>query len=102
MKYCAHCGAELMDEAVVCVKCGCAIENIIEGASEKDWLTTLLLALFLGGIGIHRFYVNKIGTGIIMILLCWTGISLIWAIIDIIMIATGRFKDKNGNIILKR
>jgi TM2 domain-containing membrane protein YozV len=102
MKYCAHCGSELMDAAVVCVKCGCAVEHFVEGASEKDWLTTLLLAIFLGGIGIHRFYVNKIGTGIIMLLLCWTGISFIWAIIDIIMIATGKFKDKTENVIIKR
>jgi TM2 domain-containing membrane protein YozV len=102
MKFCAHCGNELLDEAVVCVKCGCAVNQIPKNASEKDWLTTLLLALFLGGIGIHRFYVNKIGTGIIMILLCWTGISVIWAIIDIIMIATGKFKDKNDNFIIKK
>ncbi|MDR2314624.1 MAG: TM2 domain-containing protein [Spirochaetaceae bacterium] len=102
MKYCAHCGSELMDEAVICIKCGCAVEQIIEGVSEKDWLTTLLLSIFLGGIGVHRFYVNKIGTGIIMLLLCWTGISLIWAIIDIIMIATGKFNDKNGNAIIKK
>jgi TM2 domain-containing membrane protein YozV len=100
MKYCAHCGTQLMDEAIVCVKCGCAVEQITNG-SEKDWLTILLLAIFLGGIGVHRFYVNKIGTGIIMLLLCWTGISVIWAIIDIIMIATGKFKDKKGNLILK-
>jgi TM2 domain-containing membrane protein YozV len=58
--------------------------------------------IFLGGIGIHRFYSNKIGTGIIMILLCWTGISLIWAIIDLIMIVTGKFKDKEGKIIIKK
>jgi TM2 domain-containing membrane protein YozV len=102
MKYCAHCGAELMDEAVVCVKCGSTVNEMPTDASEKDWLTTLLLAIFLGGIGIHRFYVNKIGTGIIMILLCWTGISTIWAIIDIIWIATGKFKDKNDKIVLKR
>jgi TM2 domain-containing membrane protein YozV len=69
--------------------------------STSDWLTALLLAIFLGTLGIHRFYVKKIGTGIIMILLCWTGISTIWSIIDIIMIATGKFKDKSGRVLSK-
>ena len=31
----------------------------------KDWLTTFLLCLFLGGLGVHRYYVGKIGTGIL-------------------------------------
>jgi len=68
---------------------------------HKDWLTTLLLAIFLGVIGGHRFYVHKIGTGVTMLLLCWTGISLLWAIIDIIMIALGKFEDAEGRVISK-
>ena len=67
--------------------------------SEKSGLVTLLLCLFLGIIGIHRFYTKKIGTGILMLLLCWTGISEIWWIIDIIMILCGKFKDKSGGIV---
>jgi len=68
---------------------------------NKDLLTTLLLAIFFGYFGVHRFYVRKIGTGILMLLLSWTGISTIWAIFDIIKIATGKFKDGKGNIIQK-
>ena len=68
---------------------------------HKDWQTTLLLAIFLGWIGGHRFYVRKIGTGFLMLLLCWTGISFLWAIIDIIMIAIGKFEDKEERIIQK-
>lgn len=62
--------------------------------SEKGFVATLLLCLFLGGLGVHRFYVGKIGTGILM-LLTLGGLG-IWALIDIIMIAVGSFKDKNG------
>lgn len=67
--------------------------------SEKSGLATFLLCLFLGMIGIHRFYTKKIGTGILMLLLCWTGVSQIWWIIDIIMILCGKFKDKSGGIV---
>ncbi len=68
--------------------------------SQKNRLAAFLLCLFLGTIGIHRFYVGKIGTGILMICLCWTGISTIWAIIDLIFILCGLFKDAFGKKVL--
>lgn len=37
----------------------------VTNASEKDWLVTFLLCFFCGGIGVHRYYVGKIGTGIL-------------------------------------
>ena len=65
--------------------------------SEKNWLTTLLLCIFLGGIGVHRFYAGKIGTGILMIVTC--GGCGIWTLYDLIMILMGNFTDKDGNAI---
>jgi TM2 domain-containing membrane protein YozV len=64
---------------------------------KKDWLTTLLLCIFLGGLGIHRFYTGKVGTGILMIL-TFGGLGL-WTLIDLIFIAMGKFKDKQGNYV---
>ena len=64
--------------------------------SPKSWIATLLLCVFFGIFGVHRFYVGKVGTGILMILLCATGISEIWCIIDFICILLKRFKDKQG------
>lgn len=63
--------------------------------SDKNWLATLLLCLFLGGIGVHRFYVGKVGTGILQLITL--GGCGIWTLIDLIMIITGSFTDKEGN-----
>ncbi len=68
-------------------------ENTVQ-KSEKGFVPTLLLAFFLGGLGIHRFFVGKIGTGILQ-LITLGGLG-IWALIDIIMIVVGSFKDKSG------
>ena len=65
--------------------------------SDKEWLVTLLLSLFIGTLGVHRFYVGKIGTGILQLITC--GGCGIWVLIDLIMIITGSFKDKDGNTI---
>jgi TM2 domain-containing membrane protein YozV len=67
------------------------------GKSEKSNVVALLLCLFLGGLGVHRFYVGKIGTGIAM-LLTLGGLG-IWALIDLIMIALSKFTDKEGNVL---
>ena len=67
--------------------------------SEKNWLTALLLCILVGGLGIHRFYVGKIGTGIIWLLTA--GCFGIGALVDLIKIACGKFTDAEGKI-LKR
>ncbi|MEM4992171.1 TM2 domain-containing protein [Priestia sp. SB1] len=66
-------------------------------SSEKNWLITVLLCFFLGGLGAHRFFVGKIGTGIVM--LVTLGGFGIWSLIDLIVIIAGNFKDSEGNLI---
>jgi TM2 domain-containing membrane protein YozV len=56
---------------------------------EKGWITALILSIFLGWLGIDRFYLGKFGTGIIK--LFTLGFFGIWWIIDIILIAV-KFK----------
>jgi len=66
----------------------------------KDWLTTLLLSIFLGFLGVDRFYTGYTGLGILKLVTC--GGMGIWALIDLIMIATGSFKDAAGNPLVKK
>jgi TM2 domain-containing membrane protein YozV len=53
--------------------------------------------LFLGVIGVHRFYIGKIGTGILMI--CTVGGAGVWWLVDFIMICCNKFVDKQGYIL---
>ena len=62
--------------------------------SDRNFVVTILLCALVGVLGIHRFYVGKIGTGILMLLT--GGGASIWWIIDLIMLATGNFRDKQG------
>lgn len=63
-------------------------------ASPKGFVPTILLCFFLGSLGIHRFYVGKVGTGILMILT--VGGLGIWTLIDFIMIVCSAFTDAEG------
>ena len=58
----------------------------------------LLLCFFVGVLGVHRFYVGKVGTGVAMIFTL--GGLGIWVLIDLIMIIVGGFTDSNGKYIL--
>lgn len=66
--------------------------------SDKKRLPVLLFCLFLGWLGVHRFYVGKIGTGIATILTIGGGFG-IWPLIDLILIIAGSFKDKQGKVV---
>ena len=97
-KFCQNCGAEASPAAVVCVKCGASLAAA--PAEGRDWLTALLLSIFLGTFGIHRFYTGHTVIGVIQLLTL--GGCGIWALVDIIMIAAGSYKDKEGRPLVRR
>ncbi len=60
----------------------------------KSKVAAALLCFFLGGLGVHRFYLGYTGLGIAQLLTC--GGCGIWALVDFIMILTGSVKDSEG------
>ncbi|MCB1174077.1 MAG: TM2 domain-containing protein [Leptospiraceae bacterium] len=70
-----------------------------ESNASKDWMTTLLLCLFAGTLGVHRFYTGHTGIGLAQ--LFTLGGCGIWTLIDLVQIVTGKFTDSDGNVISK-
>lgn len=98
--YCYNCKAETNPGSSICMKCGVGLGRVLANNTEgKDWLTTLLLCLFLGTLGIHRFYTKHIGIGIAQLLTL--GGCGIWALVDLIMIITEKYNDGDGNPLIR-
>ena len=124
--FCQKCGANVENEKV-CPNCGNVLQkenstpqqtptifinnvnknentNINAGyggnsISHKSKIAALILAIFLGCLGIHRFYVGKVGTGVIWLLT--GGLFVFGWIYDIVKIASGTFTDGAGCVIRK-
>jgi TM2 domain-containing membrane protein YozV len=103
--FCSNCGKEIEDGSEFCPNCGnsfkegsvkkCIQED--KNKSESSWIATLLLCIFLGNIGVHRFYTGNIGTGLLMLFTC--GGCGVWTIVDLIIIAVGNFRDGDGKLL---
>lgn len=92
MVFCRGCGKPVHSTALTCPNCGAP--QPAREISDKRILPALLLCFFVGFLGVHRFYVGKVGTGILQ--LFTLGGFGIWAFIDFIMIVVGAFTDRDG------
>ena len=97
MMYCHACGSQMHSSAHACPGCGAAHQSQGASQSQKRILPAAILCFFIGFLGVHRFYVGKVGTGILQ-LVTFGGLG-IWAFIDFIMIVIGSFRDSEGNVI---
>ena len=68
-----------------------------EDVSEKKRSVALLLCVLYGWLGLHRFYVGKAGTALLMMLTI--GGFGIWYIIDLVWLVSGTFEDSEGKVI---
>ena len=72
-------------------------EKLLDSSTKTnsiDWLALFLLTFFVGVLGVHRFYVGKIGTGVLM-LITLGGLG-IWFLVDLLLVVTGQFTNKDG------
>ncbi len=89
MIYCRECGHKHSDKAAACPKCGYASTPVTGNSA----IIYALLAFFLGGFGVHKFYAGKMGQGTTMLLMGTIGwlliipaiIVWIWAFVDFII-----------------
>ncbi|HJW88426.1 MAG TPA: TM2 domain-containing protein [Dehalococcoidia bacterium] len=101
-RFCQNCGAATDLKAEVCVKCGARLGPAV---GEKDWLTALLLSIFVGYIAVDRFYLGYVGLGLLKLFIAVITLGIagwVWWLIDVILIATNSLKDAKGRPLTKR
>jgi TM2 domain-containing membrane protein YozV len=79
MKYCKDCGSQIDTRAEICPSCGIRQESV---KGEKNKIVAALLAFFIGGLGIHKFYLNQPVLGAVYLIFCWTLIPILIAFIE--------------------
>lgn len=90
-KYCSECGAIIKAKAEICPKCGVRQASPFAhlaavAPNGKSKLAAVLFAFFLGSFGFHKFYLGRIGAGVLYLLFCWTFIPSVLGIIDAILL----------------
>lgn len=91
--FCPACGNEVHPRAEICPACGVRIRP----NTSKSRIAAALLAFFLGGIGIHKFYLGRWGQGLLYLLFCWTFIPALISLIEFIIylfMSDERFSEK--------
>ena len=104
-KFCSECGSAIKAKAELCPNCGVrqlhAPTDLGHVAPNgKNKIVAALLAFFLGGLGVHKFYLGNIGQGVLYLLFCWTLIPGIIAFIEFIILLSMSnydFIKKYGN-----
>lgn len=105
-KYCSNCGAELKENADVCIKCGVSVRQkatVNFDPNAKSRIVAGILGILLGALGVHNFYLGNNGkaTAQLLISVLSLGIlsfvSAIWGLIEGVQILTGTInEDANG------
>lgn len=98
-QFCHGCGAIIHISAPTCPRCGArqsaqsSASSIANGVT-KSRVTAAVLAFFLGGIGVHKFYCGKVGLGFLYLFFFWTWIPALVALVEGIVFLTGSSTDE--------
>jgi TM2 domain-containing membrane protein YozV len=94
---CPFCREEIQDGAIKCKHCSSMLLNASQATgvakSGKSKVAAGLFGILLGGIGIHKFYLGRIGWGIVYLIFCWTFIPAIVGLIEGILYLTASDED---------
>jgi len=94
--FCRACGASIDSRAELCPKCGVRQKAAAAGQSR---VTAAVLAIFLGGLGAHKFYLGKSALGVVYLIFCWTFIPAVVALIEgisYLSMSDEAFTEKHG------
>ena len=99
-KFCSGCGTVIHKSAPTCPKCGAPQADVrLRASTEKSRVVAIVLALLVGGLGAHKFYLGRIGWGILYLVFFWTFIPMIVAFVEAIIYVTmsdQAFAEKYG------
>ena len=101
--FCPNCGKETVPGAAVCTNCGIALAQPVAASQQKSKLTAGLLGLFLGGWGIHNFYLGNTSRAILQLVLTILscGVASLWGFIEGILILCGNINTDAKGVPLK-
>ena len=109
--YCPNCGQPTMPGASACTNCGVFLAQPVSLANQKSKMAAGLLGIFLGGLGIHNFYLGKTNRALVQLLVSLIGGILtcgiasiameIWGLVEGIMILAGNITEDGNGIPVK-
>jgi len=88
-QFCSSCGSVIKKEAEICPKCGVRVKKSFQAPlGSKSKVTAGVLAIILGGVGAHKFYLGHTGLGILFLCFFWTAIPALIGLIEGILYLT--------------
>ena len=108
--YCRNCGKEINNIDSLCIHCGYQNKDNRKRYSVKSRIVAGLLGIFIGGLGIHNFYLGYSSKGFIQLLCTFLGpftlgvsslISSVWGFVEGIMILVGHIKKDGNDLYIK-
>ena len=102
-KFCSDCGSTIKAKAEICPKCGVRQMGVVYQSSlgnvapnGRSKIAAALFAFFLGGFGVHKFYLGQVGMGVLYLVFFWTFIPALVALIEFILLLT--MSDEKFNL----